>query len=604
MQDLFCCRSRSFGKTTLLSVLGNRIKSGTLTGQVVYNGKPRTKQIKRYIGFVLQDDILFGDLTVRETLTITALLRLPNTMTREQKLQRVEEVINTLSITKCADSQIGSAFMRGVSGGERKRVNVGNELITDPSVLMLDEPTSGLDSSTAFLLLLTLKRLASQGKTIILSIHQPSSQMFAMLDQLILLADGHVVYQSPAAKSLAYFSGLGYDCPAGFNMADYLMGLLTDEELYAESPSSKKALIQAYARNVQPGVVQDIEKHLRSAGHVNTSSKAPLSPTSIGFSETDESVDKAASQPDAEKLAVVEAPSQDSPDHNTWPTTFWQQYVVLCSRAFKLKRGQTFKSLLFWQYLSMSIIVGAIWFDVGTKEENIRDRIGVLFFMTIYWSFQPLFSSLTAFPSEKHILLKERASGSYRLSAYYLAKCTAEIPFELMWPSFSVLIVYWMAGLNPDAGHFFLFWVCLLINVLTSQSLGLAISAGVPDFLKAAVIAATLMLGSMLISGFYANIDSMPEGIRDLRYITFFRYAFAVLVKTDISGDLKFYCSTDPEFDSKYPSCDDGRYISHQDILDEYEVDMEVGDYIGIMLLFAFFMRTVAYYVLKYHSKA
>jgi ABC-type lipoprotein export system ATPase subunit len=138
------------GKTTLLNVLAGKIPNSALkSGSVFVNGEPRNKRAKRHTAFVLQDDIFFSSLTVRETLTLTGQLLLPSTMSEEQKLQRVEDIIELLKLTKVANSKVGDAMIRGLSGGEKKRLNIANELITDPSLLILDEPTSGLDSYLA-----------------------------------------------------------------------------------------------------------------------------------------------------------------------------------------------------------------------------------------------------------------------------------------------------------------------------------------------------------------------------------------------------------------------------------------------------------------------
>jgi ABC-type multidrug transport system ATPase subunit len=148
------------GKTTLLSLLAGRISQSSTGGSVTYNDKPYSKYLKSKIGFVTQDDVLFPHLTVKETLTYAARLRLPKTLTREQKKQRALDVIQELGLERCQDTMIGGAFVRGVSGGERKRVSIGNEIIINPSLLLLDEPTSGLDSTTALRTILMLHDIA------------------------------------------------------------------------------------------------------------------------------------------------------------------------------------------------------------------------------------------------------------------------------------------------------------------------------------------------------------------------------------------------------------------------------------------------------------
>lgn len=164
------------GKSSLLDILSKKHKRGVTSGRILINGMlPTRRQFKRLTGFVDQDDSLMGTLTVRETLTYAALMRLPRRMPLKSIQKRVEDVIQELGITKIADSQIGIPGQRGISGGEKRRVSIGKELVTSPSLLFLDEPTSGLDAYNAGVVMTCLKKLAHEGKrTVVVTIHQVS----------------------------------------------------------------------------------------------------------------------------------------------------------------------------------------------------------------------------------------------------------------------------------------------------------------------------------------------------------------------------------------------------------------------------------------------
>jgi ABC-type multidrug transport system ATPase subunit len=177
------------------------------------------------IGYVKQADVFFGHLTIRDQLTYTALLRLPSTVPRAKKVEEVGKLISLLRLGKVADSPIMLC-----SGGEKKRVNIGTELLTDPQALLLDEPTSGLDSTSAVALIELLQNLCrSEKKTVITSIHQPSSAVFRSFDKILMLAEGHVVYFGTPLLSLTYLSNLGLKIPEGYNAADHWMDLLVRE---------------------------------------------------------------------------------------------------------------------------------------------------------------------------------------------------------------------------------------------------------------------------------------------------------------------------------------------------------------------------------------
>ncbi|KAL9010448.1 MAG: hypothetical protein Q9173_004617 [Seirophora scorigena] len=217
------------GKTTFLDILARKNKRGTTTGSFYVNGeKVLDNEYRSVIGFVDQDDTMLPTLTVHETIMTSALLRLPRDMGISAKEQRVYEVEKQLGIHHIKDQLIGSeeGRGRGISGGEKRRVGIACELVTSPSILFLDEPTSGLDAFNAFNVVECLVTLArNYNRTIIFTIHQPRSNIVALFDHLVLLAKGRTVYSGPFSSCQRYFDRIGYSCPSGFNIADYLVDL-------------------------------------------------------------------------------------------------------------------------------------------------------------------------------------------------------------------------------------------------------------------------------------------------------------------------------------------------------------------------------------------
>lgn len=217
------------GKTTFLDILARKNKRGQAVGDFYVNGEKVTDtEFKSVVGFVDQEDTMLPTLTVHETILTSALLRLPRGMGRAAKEQRAFEVEKQLGIYHIRDSLIGSeeGKGRGISGGEKRRVGIACELVTSPSILFLDEPTSGLDAYNAFNVIECLVTLAKTYKrTVIFTIHQPRSNIVALFDRLILLAQGKTVYSGPFPQCQEYFDQAGYSCPPGFNIADYLVDL-------------------------------------------------------------------------------------------------------------------------------------------------------------------------------------------------------------------------------------------------------------------------------------------------------------------------------------------------------------------------------------------
>jgi ABC-type multidrug transport system ATPase subunit len=217
------------GKTTFLDLLARKNKRGDVQGDFYLNGeKVLDEEFRSVIGFVDQEDTLLPTLTVHETIMDSALLRLPKDMSLAAKEQKVEDVEKQLGIYHIRHQTIGSEDTngRGISGGEKRRVGIACELVTSPSILFLDEPTSGLDAFNAFNVVESLVNLVkSYNRTVVFTIHQPRSNIVALFDQLILLAKGRTVYSGPFSSCQTYFDHIGYACPPGFNIADYLVDL-------------------------------------------------------------------------------------------------------------------------------------------------------------------------------------------------------------------------------------------------------------------------------------------------------------------------------------------------------------------------------------------
>lgn len=191
------------------------------------NGRPYDfESFGDFGNYVMQGDVLMQTLTVRETLEFAAELKLGGSAAA--KAERVAELSRALKLESCLDVAVGGALVKGISGGERKRTSIAFELISDPRVVILDEPTSGLDSLTSFVIVRHLRELAHlRGRTVLLTIHQPNSETFALFDRLLLLAEGRLVFQGPRSAALAYFADvLALRCPEFHNPPDYFMAIL------------------------------------------------------------------------------------------------------------------------------------------------------------------------------------------------------------------------------------------------------------------------------------------------------------------------------------------------------------------------------------------
>lgn len=237
------------GKTTLLDILAKRTKSGTSAGNLLVNGhEVSSSHYKKLIGYVDQEEVMIPTLTVYETILYSALLRLPRSMSQAAKKFRVMEVMQELGIDAIKDAKIGQPGARSISGGERRRVAIACELVTSPSILFLDEPTSGLDAYNAFNVVECLTALARNYKrTVIFTIHQPRSNIVTLFDQLVLMASGRIIYSGPQSESQNYFQQIGYPCPPGFNIADYMIDLTMGA--IRRTPKQPSSIVKTLSNN-------------------------------------------------------------------------------------------------------------------------------------------------------------------------------------------------------------------------------------------------------------------------------------------------------------------------------------------------------------------
>ncbi|RWW63034.1 hypothetical protein BHE74_00029806, partial [Ensete ventricosum] len=475
------------GKTTLLSLLGGRITANIIQGSVTYNDEPYTKSLKGRMGFVTQDDVLFAHLTVRETLTYAALLRLPRTMTREQKKDRAMDAIYELGLERCQDTIIGGPFVRGVSGGERKRVCIGNEIIINPSLLFLDEPTSGLDSTTALRIIQVLHGIAKSGKTVVTTIHQPSSRLFHRFDKLILLG-----------KGTEFLLDL-----ANGNINDVTVPSVLEYKVQSKD-------LESNTRNGKPSP-EDVHEYLVEAYEDRVADKQMrkiLMPLPIS----------------EDLKATLSSQKRD------WGASWWQQYSILFWRGLNERRHDYLSWMRITQVLAIAVILGLLWWkSSSTTTRGLEDQAGLLFFISVFWGFFPVFTAIFTFPQERAMLTKERAVDMYKLSAYFMARTTSDLPLDLILPIIFLLIVYFMAGLRQSIEHFFLTMFVVFLSIIAAQGLGLAIGASLMDIKKATTLGSVIVMTFMLAGGFF--VQRVPVFISWLRYVSFNYHTYRLLLK-------------------------------------------------------------------------
>ena len=574
------------------------------------------KSLSRRVGFVTQDDCLFPSLTVAETVRYAAALRLPDDddaaerrtphAERESsessepsekrfslfaafararaaaraKAEAADAVIEALGLGRARDTPVGGAFAfpgRGVSGGERKRVAVAVELLTEPSVLILDEPTSGLDSTVALRLVRTLADLAKGSltfrrdvngarrrdvprvddrRTVLLTIHQPSSRVVRALDATLFLARGRRAFYGDARGIQRYFAAMNAHQDFGTNPAEFCVDLCNGEigEYVGAGERANVAVVgdERSSENEQKTFMllctDDVDRVVdvlaaRSAacgsGRVGRDGTVRVSGDADG-------ADRASTSSAASKFLFSpkkkEPKEPKTPSPPRWAVSWCAQTRAFLRRSLAARRSAFFDALKIAQVVVVALLVGVLWFQRGERVgvAAVSDVAGALFFELLFLSFLTLFGSLFTFPDERAVICKERQSGAVRVSAYFVARALADVPLDLSPPTLFVAIAYGLVGLRPSAGAFFAHLFLTYLAVLVASSLGLFIGATFPATKRAQTVASVVMLSVMLTGGFY--FDETPAWLDWTKRTSFVNHAYAALLKTQFPNGGAFKC--------------------------------------------------------------
>lgn len=551
------------GKTTLLDILAGKNKNGEVSGNIYVNGNVLTaSEYKKIVGFVDQEDHLIPTLTVYETVLNSALLRLPRSMSLRAKETRVVEVLDELRILHIKDRVIGSDFKRGISGGEKRRVSIACELVTSPSILFLDEPTSGLDAYNARNVVECLVKLTRDfNRTIVFTIHQPRSNIVSLFDKLVLLSEGDLIYSGDMIKCNNFFAKNGYQCPLGYNIADYLIDITVDHKriVKVENPDVANDLLSSSADPETPDAhdafVQTNSSETDTtrewehfAIHRDEYNYHPTSPT--GQKDGDESTliqvkNKLPSIYNESVLAIELKQEIEELKLNPVPIEFktqylkkasmWTQILVLSSRTFK--NSYRNPKLLLSSYI-LSLIVGMfcgyLYYNISNDISGFQNRLGLFFFILALFGFSSL-TGLHSFSTERITFIRERANNYYHPFSYYISKIFCDIlPLRVLPPVILISILYPLVGLTMEHNGFLkAIMVLVLFNVaIASEVLIVGIMIREPG--TSTMLGVLVLLFSLLFAGLFINSEDLKTEIKWLEWISIFHYAYEALAINEV----------------------------------------------------------------------
>lgn len=429
------------GKTSLLNAMSLRLHNSAGTryrshGDMTFNGAiPSDSVIRSVCSYVCQDDdALLPSLTVRETLRFSARLRLPSFMTTAQKNQRAEEVLLKLGLKDCADNLIGSDMIKGISGGEKRRVSIAVQILTDPRVLLLDEPTSGLDAFTASSIMEVLNGLAQEGRTLILTIHQSRSDLFQQFGSVLLLArGGSPVFAGRGTDMLPHFAALGYPCPTTTNPADFALDLITIDLQQADREEATRSK-----------VANLVDSWSRANSNTSSETSAISTPAELG--------------------ALIRKPA-----------SFALAYPILVQRAFiNFRRQPPLLIARIMQVVGLSIILTLFFAPLKHDYFAVQTRLGFIQEFCAFY-FVGMLQNVAVYPNEKDVFYRENDDGTYGVEAFFAQYLTLEVPFEIFTCFIFAILVDLAGGLPRTAQVFFVCFFNVFCIVSCGESLGIMV---------------------------------------------------------------------------------------------------------------------------------
>jgi ABC-type multidrug transport system ATPase subunit len=504
------------GKTSLMDVLSGRKNSGTITGAVRFDGAAcDQRDLKHICGYVEQFDNLVEDLTVEQMLRYTAELKLP-ALSAADRENRVEEVIQLMQLQGCRSTIIGGALATGVSGGQKKRVNIGLALITRPPILFLDEPTTGLDSAMANEVVGIMSFLASQGRTVVSTIHSPTASAFSLFDDLVMLRKGRLVYGGPCgeAASTYFVKEVGLrPLELGESMPEWLVDSTSSNEV-------NEAMLSERARALH---------QKRVAGRTQPLTAASLAETfraSAAFERSSAARKKLHGDGSKPRVAVPAHLRRAGPLRCIYTLL---KYRTLCDYKSPVYLGPRIGDKFIFAFIVLTLYAGE---GEETSPQKVQGLTGVLFMVVALCGYGAA-SVVATLVLDRPLFYRETNDGCYGPCAYYIYKLIQEGFLCVFTSLMFMLMVYWGVGFQ---GNFAMMGLIYYLTTMISVALAYAIASLAPDVDTASAMLPTYVTTVMFVGGLIMLIEEIPDWWAWYGWTSFIRYAWAALMLTQFDG--------------------------------------------------------------------
>lgn len=582
------------GKTSLLNAMALRLHNSIGTryrpsGKLTFNGAVPSKTVIRSIcSYVCQDDdALLPSLTVRETLRFAAGLRLPSFMSKHDKYKRAEEVLLQMGLKDCADNLVGNDLIKGISGGEKRRVTIAVQLLSDPRVLLLDEPTSGLDAFTANSIMEVLHGLALEGRTLVMTIHQARSDLFKHFGNVLLLARGGTPAFAGSAKDmLPYFNRQGFECPPHTNPADFALDLITIDlqqaDREAESRTRVKRLVESWAQDAE---IQSSETTAIRLPDIKEAEEPRDTPSSQSPPKsTEKSQDEQLDITPVQHLEPVHSrpvvpPPRRSFNKDTLATpaelgalvrkkaSFAIAAPILMHRALiNFRRQPPLLLARTMQVVGLGIVLSLFFAPLKHDLISVQNRMGYVQQVGTFY-FIGMLQNVAVYPAERDVFYREDDDGVYGVGAFLASYTILEIPFELISCFIFGVLTIFVVGFPHTVELFFIASFCCFAIVSCGESLGIMFNTLFGHTGFAVNLISVFLSVAQTMAGIL-SID-MPEFLKAMNYLSPIRYSTRAVAPYSLDG-IEFSCTEAQQLpDGRCP------IETGEDVLDLYRLNVD-----------------------------
>jgi len=510
------------GKTSLLNILSGFTSPFQLSGSITVGGEPRNlNRLKKQSCYITQEFSMLDYLTVRETLHIAACLKLPPRVSNKKKCLVVEEVAKTLGLTGVLESKVNS-----LSGGEKKRVSIGMELVTNPPIMFFDEPTSGLDSFSSLQVMTHLQSLARAGRTIIVVIHSPSSRLLELIDDLLLLSGGRTIYNGTLDDLLPTFSAIGLQCPQYYNRADFALEVACKER---GDHIDELVTIATQKHHKRSGSFYKNEIFILST----CNDKQTANETSCMLTNNKDGLVTINLMGNGEMLKSEISYMSD----DTYAVPRLTQLKILLRRSIICNlRDLRLAFLRVTAHIVVALMLGAVYYDFGNDGSKVSSNYSCIFFIVIFHFYGTALHTVLTFPMEAGVIVREHFNNWYALSMYYFAKVLADLPLMVFCPTLFLTITYYLTGQLMVWDRYLMFLLVSVTLTILAQTIGSAFGVVFHPQLAIFLVASCTM-PMFLISGFFIHLNDLSPYMKWLSYFSIFRYSLEAAAMTVFGFD-------------------------------------------------------------------